>query len=115
MAPKGAEYLEIAHQRAIEKKTHVSFPQLKYPSLRDEGFKDPVQWLTGKAMDDGAEGLWRVYDNLYDLTPFINNHPGGEEWLQLTKVQYLYIIRAIFMYLCNFLNETLSLKVTSCN
>ncbi|XP_041970440.1 cytochrome b5-related protein-like [Aricia agestis] len=85
MAPKERDYLEIAHQRAIEKKTHVSFPQLKYPSLRDEGFKDPVQWLTGKAMDDGAEGLWRVHNGLYDLESFIDRHPGGAEWLELTK------------------------------
>ncbi|XP_026755581.1 cytochrome b5-related protein-like [Galleria mellonella] len=85
MAPRGENYLEIAHQRAIEKKTHVSFPQLKYPSLRDEGLKDPVQWLTGKAMDDGAEGLWRVHDKIYDLTTFIKQHPGGAEWLELSK------------------------------
>ncbi|KAI8424207.1 hypothetical protein MSG28_002787 [Choristoneura fumiferana] len=85
MAPKGAEYQEIAHQRAIEKKTHVTFPQLKYPSLRDSALKDPVQWLTGKAMDDGAEGLWRVHNGLYDLTEFLHKHPGGSEWLDLTK------------------------------
>ncbi|XP_059052809.1 cytochrome b5-related protein-like [Achroia grisella] len=85
MAPRGDNYLEIAHQRAVEKKTHVSFPQLKYPSLRDEGFKDPIQWLTGKALDDGAEGLWRVHDKIYDLDSFILHHPGGSEWLELTK------------------------------
>ncbi|VVD04208.1 unnamed protein product, partial [Leptidea sinapis] len=62
MAPKESDYLEIAQQRAIEKKTHVSFPQLKYPSLRDEGLRDSMQWLTGKAIDDGAEGLWRGTD-----------------------------------------------------
>ncbi|XP_034830210.1 cytochrome b5-related protein-like [Maniola hyperantus] len=85
MAPKDTDYLEIAHQRAIEKKTHVSFPQLKYPSLRDEGLRDPVQWLQGKSMDDGAEGLWRVHDSLYDLGEFVESHPGGAEWLELTK------------------------------
>ncbi|XP_045494029.1 cytochrome b5-related protein-like [Colias croceus] len=85
MAPKEADYLEIAHKRALEKKTHVSFPQLKYPSLRDEGLKDPLQWLTGKALDDGAEGLWRVHDKLYDLKQFVNRHPGGAEWLELSK------------------------------
>ncbi|CAH0605493.1 unnamed protein product [Chrysodeixis includens] len=36
-------------------------------------------------MDDGAEGLWRIHDKLYDLTSFIKRHPGGEEWLELTK------------------------------
>lgn len=85
MAPK-EEYLLIAQKRSEEKKTHVSFPQLKYPSLRDEGFKDPVQWLTGKAMDDGAEGLWRVNNGIYDLNDFVKRHPGGAEWLELTKV-----------------------------
>ncbi|RVE51824.1 hypothetical protein evm_003444 [Chilo suppressalis] len=85
MAPKNLDYLELASQRAREKKTHVSFPQLKYPSLRDEGLKDPVQWLIGKAMDDGAEGLWRIHDSLYNFDTFIDSHPGGSEWLQLTK------------------------------
>ncbi|GBP72167.1 Cytochrome b5-related protein [Eumeta japonica] len=85
MPPRDADYLEIAQQRALEKKTHVSFPQLKYPSLRDDGLRDPVQWLEGKAMDDGAEGLWRVHDKIYDLTPFLDKHPGGEEWLELTQ------------------------------
>ncbi|CAG4915814.1 unnamed protein product [Colias eurytheme] len=85
MAPKEADYIELAHKRAIEKKTHVSFPQLKYPSLRDEGLRDPVQWLTGKAIDDGAEGLWRVHDKLYDLDQFMDKHPGGQEWLELSK------------------------------
>ncbi|KAG7307965.1 hypothetical protein JYU34_006589 [Plutella xylostella] len=85
MAPRENDYLEEAHRRAVAKKTHVSFPQLKYPSLRDEGPRDPVQWLAGKAMDDGAEGLWRVRDGIYDLTDFIHRHPGGAEWLELSK------------------------------
>ncbi|XP_045494026.1 cytochrome b5-related protein-like [Colias croceus] len=85
MAPKQDEWLTVANERALQKKTHVSFPQLKYPSLRDVGFKDPVQWLTGKALDDGAEGLWRIHDKLYDFSSFMKNHPGGEEWLELTK------------------------------
>ncbi|CAK1546130.1 unnamed protein product [Leptosia nina] len=85
MTPKANEWSAVAQKRVLEKKTHVSFPQLKYPSLRDSGFKDPVQWLAGKVLDDGAEGLWRIHDKLYDLTSFIKKHPGGEEWLELTK------------------------------
>lgn len=42
-------------------------------------------WLAGKRIDDNAEGLWRVHDKLYDLTDFVNRHPGGAEWLELTK------------------------------
>ncbi|XP_032513096.2 cytochrome b5-related protein-like [Danaus plexippus] len=83
--PPNVKYLDVAFQREVEKKTHVSFPQLKYPSLRDEGLRDPIQWLMGKAMDDGAEGLWRVHNGLYDLEEFIQRHPGGAEWLELTK------------------------------
>ncbi|KAL0832747.1 hypothetical protein ABMA28_000922 [Loxostege sticticalis] len=85
MAPKESEWVEQAQKRAEEKRTHVSFPQLKYPSLRDDFSRDPVTWLTGKAMDDGAEGLWRVYDKLYDFTSFMKRHPGGQEWLELTQ------------------------------
>lgn len=86
MVVKESEYIKLAHQRALEKKTHVSFPQLKYPSLRDKLVKSPLQWTKGKIMDDGAEGLWRVHDGIYDLTDFLNKHPGGTDWLELTKV-----------------------------
>ncbi|VVD02307.1 unnamed protein product [Leptidea sinapis] len=73
------QWTEIAQERILKKKTHTSFPQLKYPSLRDKGFRDPVQWLTGKALDDGAEGLWRIHDKIYDFTSFMNNHPDITE------------------------------------
>lgn len=43
------------------------------------------RWLEGKRIDDNAEGLWRVHDKLYDLTSFVEKHPGGAEWLSLTK------------------------------
>lgn len=101
--PPNSEYLAIATKRSEEKKTHVSFPQLVYPSLRDDGLRDPVQWLTGKAMDDGAEGIWRVHDGLYDLDPFLQIHPGGAEWLELTKVRFLLFLKkakSVFLYFC---------------
>lgn len=94
--PPNADWEEVAQQRAVDKNTHVSFPQLKYPSLRDDGLRDPVQWLAGKAMDDGAEGLWRIHDKLYDLTRFIKRHPGGEEWLELTQVRKVFFFYNIF-------------------
>lgn len=97
MAPKDSSYIEWAHKTAAEKKTHVSFPQLKYPSLRDGGLRDPIQWLEGKAMDDGAEGLWRIRNSLYDFSEFLDKHPGGAEWLELAKVSDLLVI-------CLFIN-----------
>lgn len=57
----------------------------KYPSFRDEPLKTVYRWLDGKRQDDGAEGLWRIHDTLYDLTDFIERHPGGPEWLRLTQ------------------------------
>jgi hypothetical protein len=43
-------------------------------------------WLKDKHKTDGAEGLWRIHDGLYDVSGFIKNHPGGPEWLEVTKV-----------------------------
>lgn len=43
-------------------------------------------WLQDRRRMDNAEGLWRVEDNLYDLSSFLDRHPGGREWLELTKV-----------------------------
>lgn len=57
----------------------------KYPTYRDDAFKGCKRWLDGKRIDDNAEGLWRVHDKLYDFTDFINRHPGGADWLKITK------------------------------
>ncbi|XP_041970884.1 cytochrome b5-related protein-like [Aricia agestis] len=66
-------------------KTQVSFPKLRYPPFRDEVSRSPDLWLKGKRMHDGAEGLWRVHDKLYDLTDFVKSHPGGSQWLLVTR------------------------------
>ncbi|XP_026496803.2 cytochrome b5-related protein-like [Vanessa tameamea] len=66
-------------------KRQVSFPKLKYPLFRDVLPKSPQQWITAKQIQDGAEGLWRIHDDIYDLTDFINSHPGGSQWLEFTK------------------------------
>lgn len=63
----------------------VSYPELKYPSIRIMKKPLPDMWIKGKQLDDNAEGLWRVHDKLYDLTQFIDNHPGGKFWLETSK------------------------------
>jgi len=68
-----------------EAKLHQLSYNFKYPSNRDAPWKSGDKWLDGKRCDDGAEGLWRVHDNLYDLTDFVKKHPGGPMWLELTK------------------------------
>ena len=63
----------------------------KYPSYRDDKINGCWKWLKGRREDDNAEGLWRVHDKLYDLNSFIEKHPGGREWLELTEVRdYLF-------------------------
>jgi Cytochrome b5-like Heme/Steroid binding domain len=57
----------------------------KYPTYRDGKLKGCKRWLDGKRIDDNAEGLWRIHDKLYDLTDFIDRHPGGVDWLKVTK------------------------------
>jgi hypothetical protein len=39
----------------------------------------------GKRKDDDIGDLWRVHDKLYDLAPFMPQHPGGSVWLELTQ------------------------------
>ncbi|XP_075152428.1 cytochrome b5-related protein [Haematobia irritans] len=57
----------------------------KFPSYRQKPIVTNNSWLKGKQRDDEAEGLWRIYDNLYDFTAFIAKHPGGPFWLEQTK------------------------------
>ncbi|CAG4992232.1 unnamed protein product [Parnassius apollo] len=42
-------------------------------------------WLKGKHVLDGADGLWRIHDSIYDLSDFISSHPGGPQWISITK------------------------------
>lgn len=59
----------------------------RYPHSRDKGIMSTTDdWLQDRRRMDNAEGLWRVEDNLYDLSSFLDRHPGGREWLELTKV-----------------------------
>lgn len=45
-------------------------------------------WLEAKRADDNVEdGLWRIQNTLYDLTDFIHVHPGGADWIELTRGQ----------------------------
>jgi hypothetical protein len=60
----------------------------KYPTHRDEYVKGCWKWLKGRRADDNAEGLWRVWEKLYDLSGYIEKHPGGREWLILAKVKF---------------------------
>ena len=39
----------------------------------------PCAPTRAKRIDDDCEGLWRIHDDLYDLTGWEKNHPGSEK------------------------------------
>ncbi|KAI8118036.1 Cytochrome b5-related protein [Lucilia cuprina] len=57
----------------------------KFPTYRNSSLVTTKSWIEGKRKDDEAEGLWRIYDSLYDFTDFIDKHPGGKFWIRETK------------------------------
>ncbi|KAK9887943.1 hypothetical protein WA026_000243 [Henosepilachna vigintioctopunctata] len=63
----------------------VSSLGIKYPARRGHPLHGGDIWLNEKSADEGAEGLWRIHDGLYDLTELISSHPGGSEWIRMTK------------------------------
>lgn len=59
-------------------------PGLAYLPAR-ENVKTAANFLKARKEIDGAEGLWRIGNKLYDLETFAKSHPGGAEWIRLTK------------------------------
>eukprot|EP01096_Ripella_sp_DP13-Kostka_P011446 TRINITY_DN4620_c0_g1_i1.p1 TRINITY_DN4620_c0_g1~~TRINITY_DN4620_c0_g1_i1.p1 ORF type:complete len:509 (-),score=168.92 TRINITY_DN4620_c0_g1_i1:50-1543(-) len=82
----------------MRKKTTVDFLQEGRP-------RSPEEWMRKKKKFDGLEGveakvkdkktgetktvsgkdLWRVHDDLFDLSSFVDRHPGGRMWLEETR------------------------------
>jgi len=70
----------------MQKCEKLADPGDQYPSHRDDFvWKSASQWLRAKVIDDDCEGLWRIHDDLYDLSGWEKSHPGGKEWISLTK------------------------------
>ena len=59
------------------------FACLRGPTGRDTPLLSATGWLAGKREDDQTDGLWRIHDNLYDLTNF--DHPGGEFFIEMGR------------------------------
>lgn len=78
----------------------------KYPPLRNNPLNIDELWLDDKRETDGAEGYWRIYDKLYDFVSFVDQHPGGKDWLLLTKVSKL----SYLYYLLKFLTFNIFLR-----
>lgn len=60
----------------------------RYPSHR-EGciplIKTASSWIEGKRLDDGYGIYWRFRDGLYDLNDWMERHPGGSDWIRMTR------------------------------
>lgn len=88
----------------MSKTLRSSITGLESPTGRNDFFKTGYGFLEGRRKDDGAEGLWRIKNKLYDLESFVKNHPGGEEWLILTRgTDITEAFEVIFKTLCKFL------------
>ncbi|CAB0032075.1 unnamed protein product [Trichogramma brassicae] len=83
----------------MSKKLQSSIPGMRYPSGRDHFLKTAWGFLEGRRQDDGAEGLWRVHDGLYDLESFAASHPGGAEWIAMTKGTDITEAFEVFLFL----------------
>ncbi|XP_011695601.1 PREDICTED: cytochrome b5-related protein-like [Wasmannia auropunctata] len=60
-------------------------PGLAYLPARGNPSKTAAGFLEARRKVDGAEGLWRIGNKLYDLETFVKSHPGRSEWIRLTK------------------------------
>ncbi|XP_043518731.1 cytochrome b5-related protein-like isoform X2 [Frieseomelitta varia] len=69
----------------MTQKSESSIPGFENFPGREVKFKTPYSFFEARRKIDGAEGLWRIRNNLYDLEGFAKFHPGGEEWIHLTK------------------------------
>ena len=57
--------------------TGSSDPGDKYFYNRDVfTWKFSTQWLAAKRQEDDCAGLWRIHDDLYDLSGWGKHHPG---------------------------------------
>lgn len=66
-------------------KLQSSIPGFAYFPAREKFVPSGQSFLDGRKDIDGAEDLWRVGNDLYDLSNFADSHPGGTEWILLTK------------------------------
>ena len=58
--------------------TGTEDPGEKYFYNRDVfTWKFSTQWLTAKRQQDDCGGLWRIHDDLYDLSGWEKHHPGN--------------------------------------
>lgn len=71
-------YLDEVRKTFNMSKTST-IPGLAYLPAREVPSKTAAGFLEARRKIDGAEGLWRIGNKLYDLENFAKSHPGGSE------------------------------------
>ncbi|XP_024083242.1 cytochrome b5-related protein-like isoform X2 [Cimex lectularius] len=71
-------------QISPENESSDSWKSWKGPKFTSH-FRNADQWMESRRTDEGAESLWRIHDKLYDLSSWVNNHPGGSDWIKMTQ------------------------------
>ncbi|OXA46666.1 Cytochrome b5-related protein [Folsomia candida] len=70
-------------------KPDTTYIQSSFKKLRKVASRNvvvtPYNWLDDKRRGDAIGDYWRVHDKLYDLTNFIEKHPGGRDWIDVTR------------------------------
>ena len=57
-------------------------------------WKFSTQWLAAKRLEDDCGGLWRIHDDLYDLTGWAKHHPGeARQWKYNETIKVLGKVR----------------------
>lgn len=74
-------YEQNAHKGGMLKKSYETWEPPRWRSP----FRTWNRWMESRKDLEGAQLLWRVHDKLYDLSHFSRSHPGGSEWILLTK------------------------------
>ena len=77
---KERESSDQSAMAASDTKNRTDDPGDLYFHNRDSfSWKFATQWLKAKRIEDDCEGLWRIHDDLYDLSGWEKNHPGSEK------------------------------------
>lgn len=65
----------------------ISKSRLPYPPIAGSGSNTGSEHFKRAKAEADTKGsnLWRVYNKLYDLTDYLDKHPGGRDWLELTR------------------------------
>ncbi|XP_011883430.1 PREDICTED: cytochrome b5-related protein-like [Vollenhovia emeryi] len=80
-----ADVLRCEVKRTFNMSKTSTIPGLSYLPARENLSNTAWGFLEARRKIDGAEGLWRIKNKLYDLETFAKSHPGGSEWIRLTK------------------------------